>query len=84
MKDVVEPIVTIVTAIVGVALVATLVSSKAQTPGVLSAFGNMIANMLSAATAPVTGAAATPNVSSVSSSGFGSLPSLPQLGNVGP
>ena len=69
MNNVIEPIVTIVTAIIGVALVATLVSNNAQTGNVLSAFGGMISNMLSAATGPVTGQAAQPNVNAGSNSG---------------
>lgn len=60
MKDFFEPIVTIATAIVGVAILAVLVSSKSNTSGVLAAAGSSFANALSAATGPVTGATAAP------------------------
>jgi len=76
-KDLFEPIVTIVMAIIAVALVATLVSNKAQTGNVLSAFGAMISNMLSAATGPVTGNSASPNVTGPGG-GLGGL-SVPTL-----
>lgn len=55
MNDAVGSIVTIATAIVGVALLAVLVSKNAQTPQVVSAFGNAFSGALRAATAPVTG-----------------------------
>lgn len=75
-----EAIVTIATGIIGLAIVAVLVSNKAQTGSVLGAAGSAFANALSAATGPVTGQAAKPNVSAGISSGFGGgnfgLPSL--------
>jgi hypothetical protein len=75
-----EALVTIATAIIGVAILSVLVSNKAQTSNVLQSFGQAFSNMLSAATAPVTGMAATPNVGSGGGSlgGVGSfmLPSL--------
>lgn len=55
-----EGVVSIATAIVGVALLAVLVSKNAQTPQVISAGGNAFSNALRAATGPVSG-------------GFGSL-----------
>jgi hypothetical protein len=48
-------IVTILTAIIGVAIVAVLVSKNAQTAGVLTAGGNAFSSALNAATKPVTG-----------------------------
>lgn len=66
MNSGVEAIVTIATGIIGLAIVAVLVSNKAQTGSVLGAAGSAFANALSAATGPVTGAAAAP-VNSVSS-----------------
>jgi hypothetical protein len=48
-------IVTILTAIVGVAVLAVLVSRNSNTAGVLSAGGSAFAKALGAATAPVTG-----------------------------
>jgi hypothetical protein len=71
-----EPIVTIAAGVVGVAILAILVSKNAQTPQVLGAAGSAFSNVLSAATAPVTGASTAP-VNSISS-GFG-IPSLPSL-----
>lgn len=50
-----DSIVTIVTAIIGVAILAVLVSKSANTSGVISAGGSALAQDLSAATAPVTG-----------------------------
>jgi hypothetical protein len=66
-------LVTVLTAIVGVAIVATLVSRNAQTPAVLNSFWGGFSNALTAATGPVTGASAT---------GFGSLGAmvLPGIG----
>jgi hypothetical protein len=48
-------VVTVATAIVGVAIIAVLVSQKANTSGVISAAGNAFANDLSVAVSPVTG-----------------------------
>lgn len=55
MNQLTEALVTIGTAIVGVAILAVLVSRNAQTPSVLSAAGKAFATALGAATAPVTG-----------------------------
>lgn len=51
-----QPIVTIAVAIVGVAIIATLVSKKANTAGVIQAAGSAFSGALGAATGPVTGA----------------------------
>lgn len=48
-------IVTIATAIVGVAIIAVLVSRNSNTAGVIGAAGNAFAKSLGAAVAPVTG-----------------------------
>jgi hypothetical protein len=48
-------IVTVATAIVGIAILAVLVSKNAQTPAVLQAGGSAFAQSLEAAEAPVTG-----------------------------
>lgn len=84
-KDLFEPIVTIVTAIVAVALVAVLVSRNADTGNVLAAFGSAISNMLSAATGPVTGSTTAPvnNLGSSSNSLGGGLQPLSALPSVG-
>lgn len=76
MGKVWEPIVTIATAIVGVAILAVLVSRNAQTPAVLAAAGGAFSNALSTAVSPVTGAASAPNVNAGSSGGFSGLPAL--------
>ena len=81
MRDIWEPFVTVLIAIVGVAMVATLVSRNAQTPAVFASFGSMIANMLSAATGPVTGSAATPAVN-LGASGSGFNLSMPSMGSL--
>lgn len=71
-----EPIVTVAAGVIGVAIIAVLVSKNAQTPQVLGAAGSAFSNVLSAATGPVTGATAAP-VNNLGSSDFGlSLPSL--------
>lgn len=62
MSQLTESIVTIFSAIIGVAILSVLVSRNSNTAGVLSSFGQMFANSLSAATAPVTGKASAPNV----------------------
>lgn len=64
MNQLTEALVTIMTAIIGVAILSVIVSKNAQTPQVLQAFGQSFSNLLSAATGPVTGKAATPNVGS--------------------
>lgn len=69
MGNTVGQIVTVLTAIVGVAILAVLVSKNAQTPQVVSSIGTAFAQSLSAATAPVTGG-------SGGSFNLGSLPSL--------
>jgi hypothetical protein len=60
MNQLTEALVTIFTAIVGVAILAVLVSKNSQTSNVLSAFGSAFSNSLSAATGPVTGSVAAP------------------------
>lgn len=56
MEDrLVTSVVTVLTAIVGVAIIAVLVSQRANTAGVLTAGGNAFSNALTAAVSPVTG-----------------------------
>lgn len=55
MNEITNAVVTIAVAIVGVALLATLVSRNANTAGVFQAGGAAFAQALSAATGPVTG-----------------------------
>ena len=56
MSTFTEALVTIATAIVGLAIVATLVSKNAQTPQVIQASGSAFSNALAVAESPVTGA----------------------------
>ena len=55
MGNTVGQITTVLTAIVGVAILAVLVSKQAQTPQVIKEFGNAFSGSLRAATGPVTG-----------------------------
>lgn len=56
MKDeLLTSLVTVATAIIGVAILAVLVSKNANTTGVISSFAGGLAQDLAAATAPVTG-----------------------------
>lgn len=72
MSGITEAIVTIALAIVGLAIVATLVSRKAQTPAVIQAAASGFNNALATAEAPVTGAIANP-VLAYPSVGFGGV-----------
>jgi len=54
-SDIISGIVTVLTAIVGVAIIAVIVSKGAQTPQVLQAGGSAFAAALGAAVSPVTG-----------------------------
>lgn len=55
MNNTVGQVVTVLTAIVGVALVATLVSKNAQTPAVIKEAGDFFTGAIKAATGPVSG-----------------------------
>jgi len=66
-------VVTVATAIIGVAIIAVLVSQRANTSNVITSAGQAFANDLSAAVAPVTGSQATINTGS---SGFGGFTGL--------
>lgn len=48
-------VVTVLTAIIGVAIIAVLVSQKANTSGVITASGNAFTGALNAAISPITG-----------------------------
>jgi len=54
-------IVTVAMAIVGIAILAVIVSRNAQTGTVITSAGSAFANDITAAVAPVTGASATVN-----------------------
>jgi hypothetical protein len=70
-REMFEPIVTIVAGIIGIALVAVLVSNKANTSGVFAAAGGAFSNAISAAVSTVTGNSAVPNVNAGASSSNG-------------
>lgn len=55
MNNITESIVTVATAIVGVAILAVLVSRNAQTPQVIGAAGKAFSGALGTAVSPVTG-----------------------------
>jgi hypothetical protein len=55
MGNTVGQITTVLTAIVGVAILAVLVSRNSQTPAVVKSFGDAFSGSLRAATSPVTG-----------------------------
>jgi hypothetical protein len=63
MGNISEMITTIALAIVGVAVVAVIVSRNSQSPAVIQSAGSAFGNSLAVAEAPVTGANATPNLS---------------------
>lgn len=67
----ISSVVTVLTAIVGVAIIAVLVSNKAQTGAVIGAGGNAFATALEAAVSPVTGQ--LPQSSSPLGVGFGGV-----------
>ena len=58
--------VTILTAIVGVAILATLVSSKSQTSQVIKAAGDSFSGILSAALSPIGNAGSSPLTHTIS------------------
>jgi hypothetical protein len=55
MNDVVSGVITVATAIVGVAILAVLVSNRANTAGVIKAASSGFAQSIGAAVSPVTG-----------------------------
>jgi len=74
MNTLTEAAVTILLAIVGVAMISVLVSPKSKTAGVVQSFGSAFGNSLGVAESPVTGSALSINLSYPSDFGstFGS------------
>jgi hypothetical protein len=66
-----EAIVTIVLAIVGLAVVATLVSKNARTGNIIQSAASGLGNNIAVAQSPVTGTNITPNLSYPNSFGMG-------------
>lgn len=62
MNNMFEPVVTIAAGVVGIAIIAVLVSQKSNTANVFAAAGGAFANAISAAVSPVTGNSAAPSV----------------------
>jgi hypothetical protein len=62
MNSLTEAVVTILTAIVGVAILAVLVGQKSQTSSVIQAAGSAFGNSLAVAESPVTGSSVTPTL----------------------
>lgn len=73
-KDAIEGLITVATAIVGVAIIATLVSANAQTANVLTAGGTALGTAIKAATGPVIGASNTSTPFAIPSSWTGGSP----------
>lgn len=66
----VSSVVTVLTAIIGLAVIATLVSRNANTSGVIAAGGSAFSNALSAAEAPVIGSSGFNVAGTMSSAGY--------------
>jgi PRD1 phage membrane DNA delivery len=71
MGNVFESVVSLFALIVGVAVIAVLVSNKSNTSGVISAAGSAFSSALGVAVSPVTGAV-----------GGGGIPSLATIGGM--
>ncbi len=69
MSQITETIVTILTLIVGVAILSVLVSKKSNTVGIIAAASGF-GNALGVATSPITGASVPLNLGYNSSAGF--------------
>lgn len=55
MGEYITPLVTVLMGIIGVAIIATLVSNRANTANVITAGGNAFSGSLAVALSPVTG-----------------------------
>jgi hypothetical protein len=69
MDELTRSLTSIVAAIIGVAILAVIVSKSANTSGVVQSAASGIGNALAVAQSPVTGASVTPNLSYANSSG---------------
>lgn len=69
-EQLITSVVTVLTAIIGVAIIAVLVSRNANTVGVISAGGSAFSGALGTALSPVTGASGFSNFGG----GFGQSP----------
>ena len=57
-------IISIVSGIIGLAIIAVIVSQRSQAPTVIGSAGSALANVIAAAVSPVTGNSVAPNVGS--------------------
>lgn len=71
-----ETIITVTSGIVAVAIIAVIVSRKAQTPAVIQAAGSAFGNSLGVAESPVTGLGYGINLSYPSQGLFGFSPTV--------
>jgi hypothetical protein len=69
MERVSAGLIAIVTGAIGLAIVAVLVSQRAQTPSVLSAAGDALSSVIGAAVSPVTGGGSLFGSSGINASG---------------
>lgn len=70
MNEFWESMVTILSGIIGVAMVAVIVSRNAQSPAVIQSAGSAFSNALDVAVSPVTGNTSPPNLSYPGGSGL--------------
>jgi hypothetical protein len=73
MSQLTEMLVTIGLGIIGVAMLALIVSKNSNTAGVIQASASGFGNALDVAISPVTGATTRPNLAYPGSGGIGSL-----------
>jgi hypothetical protein len=66
-------VITIATAVVGLAILAVIFSQKSNTAGVLTAGGQAFANDIAAAVSPITGNGVSPNVGNTNGMTLGGL-----------
>lgn len=71
MGDLAKELATVLLGIIGVAVVAVIVSKNSQSPAVIQSAGSAFSNALDVAVSPVTGKAAVPNLSYPSNFNFG-------------
>ena len=64
-------IISIVSGIIGLAIIAVIVSQRSQAPTVIGSAGSALANVIAAAVSPVTGNSVAPNVGSGGGGGGG-------------
>jgi hypothetical protein len=70
-NELITSIVTVLTAIVGVAIIAVLVSKNANTAGVIKAGGSAFGSSLATALTPITGGSGSAGIGSGLGIGFG-------------